>query len=144
MKKRRIIGLTLLCIAAVLAVAVLFCTPDYGIRMSLSDVSRTGASVVCTRIPSVGSVITGSSYFLERYTDKGWVPVPELPKDHEVAWTMEAYPIRPGVMTFRKNWEWLYGSLPAGTYRLGKRFIRERKLSDNEYLTLYAQFQIGS
>ena len=40
------------------------------------------------------------------------------------------------------NWEWLYGELPAGEYRIGKEIMNFRGAGDYDTEMLYAGFVI--
>jgi len=86
----------------------------------------------------------GSHYTLERLENGQWVEVEQLPQEYEVGWTMEAYMIEIGkTATRRENWEWLYGQLPAGHYRIGKDVDLFRMAGDWDSEMFYAEFDIG-
>ncbi len=40
------------------------------------------------------------------------------------------------------NWEWLYGSLSAGTYRIGKEVMDFRGAGDYDQEFFYAKFEM--
>ena len=43
---------------------------------------------------------------------------------------------------FELNWEWLYGKLPAGTYRIGKEIMDFRETGDYDTEWYYTEFEI--
>ena len=57
--------------------------------------------------------------------------------------TMEAYVIPPeGENEIEVNWEWLYGKLEPGTYRISKSIIDHRSYGNTNY-TLSTQFYLA-
>lgn len=62
----------------------------------------------------------GRFYLLEQYSyeEQDWIPL-EYVTDETVAWPTEALPVEPGQQrTLSFDWQWLYGTLPEGRYRL--------------------------
>lgn len=118
---------------------------QWGITLSTKDVKPTGLILVCTQSGGAptGELNTGSPYFLEKLEDGQWVKVEYVPQMHEVAWTGEAWmiPLNASV-EWEVDWEWLYGALPAGNYRIGKTFMDFRKAGDYDTQAYYAEFEI--
>ena len=115
---------------------------EWGIAFSAENVTPTGLKLVCTQAgghPS-GELSTGSPFVLE-YTDgEEWKTV-EL--DEDIAWTMEAWLIPLNETTeWEINWQWLYGELPGGRYRIGKAVNDFRAPGDYDTKMYYAQFDI--
>ena len=113
--------------------------PDWGLTLTASNVTSTGMTLTFTQ--SGGNVNdeylnSGAYYFIETYKDGQWTEVE--PKIRLNAWTEEGWPIpRNGKFVIENSWEPLYGELPAGQYRMGKR------VSDAyDYATFYAEFTI--
>lgn len=72
-----------------------------------------------------------------------WAEVEQLPQKYEVAWTAEARMIPTNAsVEWEVDWEWLYGTLPAGNYRIGKTFINLRENGDMDLHEYYAEFDI--
>ena len=119
--------------------------PDWGITLSAEEVTSAGLTVVCSQTggnPS-GELQTGSWYTLEKLTEEGWRTVEYLPQEYEIGWTMEAYLIpMESALELDVNWEWLYGQLPAGKYRIGKEIMDFRGSGDYDKSVIYAEFEI--
>lgn len=120
---------------------------DWGITLSLENLTRTGAIIVCTQSGGdpTGELNTGSYFILEQLTENGWQEVEQRKLDGELAWTAEAYIVNMGGVTeWGVNWEWLYGELPDGHYRIGKSFMDFRQTGDYDTMMVYATFGFGT
>ena len=85
----------------------------------------------------------GTYYTLEKWVDGSWEPVEMLPQEYEVGWTTEAYLIkRDDTTSQRILWDWLYGELTGGTYRIGKNVDLVRGTGNLETAWFYAEFTI--
>lgn len=85
----------------------------------------------------------GSEYTLQVRNGENWQEVPMVPQEYEVAWTMEAYLIEQGKTTHQKiDWEWLYGTLQAGEYRIGKVVSLDWRTEVSDLHTFWAEFTI--
>lgn len=118
----------------------------WGVTLTAGDVSPTGLTLTCTQSGGspTGQLQTGSYYSLEALEGESWTAVEQLPQAYEVAWTAEAWaiPMEDSVQ-WTIGWDWLYGPLPAGTYRLGKEIVDFRDSGDYDQQMLYAQFTIS-
>lgn len=118
-----------------------------GITLTAEDVTPTGLTIVCTQSggsPS-GELMTGSYYVIERYTIDGWKTVDYVYDGSrgELCWTDEAWIINmDGVTRWSMSWEWLYGELSPGWYRVGKKIMDWRGTSNYENYMCYAVFEI--
>lgn len=119
---------------------------SWGITLSVKDVTSTGCTLVCTQSGGAptGELGTGTPYWLQVWNDGQWQAVEETPSEYERAWndiglliTME------GITEWEVNWEWVYGSLPGGTYRIGKTIMDFRGPGDYDEQVYYAQFEIA-
>ena len=82
----------------------------------------------------------GCDYKLEKMVENEWQSVPEIIDN--VAWTAEAYMIKNGDVTeFEVDWNWLYGEMEAGTYRISKS-IMYTPPGSLETATYYVKFDI--
>lgn len=117
----------------------------WGIALSVRDGTPTGCILVCTQSGGspTGELMTGTPYQLQVWKDGQWQEVEETPSEYERAWTSEAWLITMGGTTeWEVNWEWLYGTLPAGTYRISKTIMDFRGTGDYDERAYYAQFEI--
>lgn len=116
---------------------------DWGITLSVKDVTPTGMTLVCSQSGGeiTGELECGSDYSLLVNSNGVWNAVPYLVD--EVAWTSEAYciPMNDSI-EFELKWERLYGELPAGTYRVVKGFMDFRDGGDYDTETYYTEFEI--
>ncbi len=119
----------MLALVLVISLTLAGCTPyvtseedEWGIYLSAKDITPTGLTLLIEQkggYPS-GELTTGSWFKLEKKTEDDWVEVSTNPLI-DYAWTMVAYQIKKDDVTeFSVEWEWLYGILKPGTYRLTK------------------------
>ncbi|MBR2041962.1 MAG: hypothetical protein IJ945_06300 [Oscillospiraceae bacterium] len=113
---------------------------EWGITFSVSDVTATGATVIFTQTGGnpTGELTTGSYYRIEKDGK-------ELPyvTEGNIGWTSEAYMIPPeGSYKTTISWEWLYGELEPGTYRIYKGVSDWRAPGDSDGKEYSAEFVI--
>lgn len=116
--------------------------PNWGLTLSVKDVTESGLTLVCTQSGGelTGELQTGSDYKLI-VLKEAWEDVPTIIEDY--GWTAEAYMIaKDDVTEFEIKWEWLYGKLPAGTYRLVKGFTDFRESGDYDNFAYWTEFEI--
>ena len=119
---------------------------DWGITLEATEVTSKGITLVCHQSggENVVELSTGSFYTLQRQDKKEWVDVDMLPQEGEVAWDALAWLIKLDDSTdWEIAWGWLYGELPAGTYRIGKEVINFREPGDFDTMMYYAEFTIA-
>ena len=105
--------------------------PNWGLSLSAENVTTTGLTLVCTqeRGELLGELQTGSDYRLIVLENGMWNDVPTVLEDY--GWNSIAYLIEKGASTkLEIDWKWLYGELPAGTYRLVKSFTDFRETGE--------------
>ena len=89
------------------------------VTMTLSDVTPTGA-VVTIQDCNPEPFVYGEWYVIEQEKDGLWYEVKTKITDYgfnEIGWLTDDN----GQLTMDVNWEWLYGKLPAGHYRILKQ-----------------------
>ena len=94
-------------------------TPVENVTIQISNISPTGATFILTDT-NTEPYVYGEWYKIQHLTDGGWQDVPPVIDNygfHEIGYL----PNDKGEVTFIINWEWLYGTLPAGTYRMFKQ-----------------------
>lgn len=122
--------------------------PNWGLTLSAKEVTATGLTLVVTQSGGepTGSLQTGDPYRLITLVDGDWKTVEELPLPEGVdgrAWNSIAYLLpMEDTREFEINWEWIYGELPAGTYRLVKEFMDFRKTADYDTFEYWVEFEI--
>lgn len=85
----------------------------------------------------------GSYYRVEKYENNKWHEVQQKKLEGELAWTAEAYPIPTnGSRDCKIDWNWLYGELTNGQYRIIKNIIDFRGLGDHDEYYLSDEFKI--
>ena len=117
--------------------------PNWGIGLSVKDITEFGLTLVCTRSGGnpAGELQTGSDYNLIVLKDGTWQEVPTIIEEY--GWTAEAYMVpKDDIVEFKINWEWLYGKLPTGTYRITKEFTDFRGTGDYDNFVYWTEFEI--
>ena len=116
----------------------------WGVTLTAENVTPTSATIQCTQSGGepTGQLQTGSRYVLEIWTEENdWQ---EAPCFAEVCWTQEALLIdRNSVTEWDIDWEWLYGKLSKGKYRIAKDITDFRDTGDYDTATYYAEFEIA-
>lgn len=118
---------------------------SWGVTLTAKNVSPTGMTIVCTQegYEVAGELFTGSSYSLYRYVEEDWEKVEYLPQEHEIAWTSEAWIIPlEGTVEWETDWEWLYGELPQGHYKLGKGIMNLTEPGDFDTSMQFVEFEV--
>ena len=118
---------------------------DWGITLEAEDITPTSLTIQCTQSEGnpTGELNTGSWYIVENWTqENGWKEVDYVIKDN-IGWTMEAWLIPANSTSeWEVDWEWLYGKLPVGKYRIGKEIMDFRETGDYDKAVYYAEFEI--
>lgn len=118
---------------------------EWGIELQALDVSSTGMTLACVQSggSAAGDLQTGSSFVIEQFVDGEWMPVNTVQGILDWAWTLEAWMIRRDSTTqWEVNWDFLYGELDPGTYRISKVIMDFRGPGDYTEKTYYAEFAI--
>ena len=114
-------------------------TYDWGVTMTAEDITPVGCTVVIRQNGGnpTGELIFGEDFWVEIQTASGWMEFPAtkipdwvavgyfLPKENETQWEC--------------TWEWLYGALPQGTYRIGKDIMDSRAPGDYDQQDHYTE-----
>lgn len=113
-----------------------------GIRLSVSNATATGLTLICAQAGGrpTGTLQTGRPYWLEKEANGEWKAIKPL---QDLIWTSEAFLINMNEKTeWSLNWSHIYGTLPAGTYRIGKKMMDFRGTGDYDEQAYYAEFKI--
>jgi hypothetical protein len=122
--------------------------PDWGLTLSVENVTSTGLTLVVTQSGGnpTGDILTGEPYRLITLVDETWQVVEELPLPEGVdgrAFNSIGYWIQKGeTREFEINWEWIFGELPSGTYRLIKEFSDFRETANYDPFEYWVEFVI--
>ncbi len=118
---------------------------SWGIQLTADKVTPAGLTLVCNQSGGnpTGELTTGSYYNLEVIENSQWHAVKMIPQKHDIAWTSEAWIIPMNdSREWEVNWEWLYGKLPSGNYRIGKEITDFRGTGDYDTTVCYAYFEV--
>ena len=117
------------------------------VQMRVSHVTPTGLTVHFTQYDKrdCGELIYGEGYHLEVLNGDTWEDVPTIIEDwgfNSIGYTIPAE----GEAEIETNWEWLYGKLSPGTYRITKILTDSNRNDPNAMIPAYpltAQFMIA-
>jgi hypothetical protein len=117
----------------------------WGITLTVEKITSTSATIKCTQSGGepTGELHAGSWYFLENWTqENGWKEMPYV-IDGEITWNDIAWMIpMENTVEWEINWEWLYGAVPKGKYRIGKEITDFRATGDYDKAVYYVEFEI--
>ena len=117
----------------------------WGVTLTAEDITPTGIIMKCTQSEGnpTGELQTGSWYILEQWTqENGWKEMPYV-IDGEIGWTSEAWMVpMDDTCEWQVDWEWLYGAVPEGKYRVGKSIMDFRGTGDYDTAVYFAEFVI--
>ena len=89
------------------------------VSTNIYDISLSGATIVI-KDTNKKPYVYGSWYKIEKEVDGKWYEVPTIIEDYgfdEMAYLVD----KNNEVKFVMNWEWLYGKLPSGSYRILKQ-----------------------
>lgn len=116
----------------------------WGLSLGAKDVTPTGLTLVITQQGGspTGQLQYGSDYTLEVEQDGAWQSVPDI-VDGNFVWNGMAYLVTmEGQREETMDWEWLFGPLSPGHYRLSKEFIDFRDTGDYDTQVYQVEFDI--
>ena len=114
---------------------------DFGLSLSAENVTPTGLILVYTPSgePPAAELGADPAYYIERRTENGWELCETVIDDY--GWYLTVDLIFPDKETrYDINWEWLYGELPEGEYRISKTVIPDEDYWDA--CTFRAEFEV--
>lgn len=117
----------------------------WGITLNAENITSTSVTIKCTQSGGepTGELHTGSWYILENWTqENGWMEMPYI-IDGEIGWEDVAWVVPMNdTCKWEINWEWLYGKLPDGKYRIGKEITDFRATGDYDNTVYFVEFEI--
>lgn len=117
---------------------------SWGLILSVKNVTPTGLTLVITQEGGspTGTLQYGSEYILEVEQDGTWQNVPDI-VDGNFAWDGMAYLVTmDGETEQAVGWDWLFGPLSPGHYRLSKKFMDFRDTGDYDTQLYEVEFDI--
>ena len=120
---------------------------EWTVEMTVIDVTPTSLRVKLAHTGDVVDTIFGEEFFIETIVDGEWTQVPALCEPY---WNLVAFHIPHNSSTeFEESFEFLYGTLPEGHYRIGKEVTVEgtkqgvyAPVKFTEDIVCYAEFDI--
>ncbi len=114
-----------------------------GLHLSLEGISSTGATLCYNQYDKnapTGQLQDGDDFAIQVKKDGKWQEVP-IVVEGDYGFNAIAYTIPAGDTTRRElSWEWLYGELAPGEYRIRKSVMDFRGTGGYDTYELYAQF----
>ena len=106
---------------------------EWGLTLSAENVTPSGMTIVFNQMngKQTGELQTGDWYALYEEKDGEWIEIPYKLQTLDIAWNSVAYLIpKGGSYEMEVNWEWLYGKLAPGKYRMNKEVMDFRETGD--------------
>lgn len=117
-----------------------------GLSLSLKNISATGATLVFSQYDAdapTGELNYGSAFVLEAERNGTWEEAP-IVVEGNYAFNAAACIIKNGTTSETQlDWEWLYGTLAPGNYRLKKEIMDFRAAGDFDKYTVTAYFLLN-
>lgn len=110
--------------------------------LTIESSSPTGATILLQQEQDLGGylLLSGNDYLLQRYDGAAWQDLPTLVE--EVFWTKAAFVVT-AIPREAVDWEWLYGTLAPGRYRMGKTITLSHNGESLDSDMVYGEFTIG-
>lgn len=114
----------------------------YGVSLTVEEASPIGATVVFTGVGEkpLGRLMGGNDYWVQVENNGVWEDVVKAP---EPSFTTEAYDIS-NIRRHKIDWQWRYGTLPSGHYRIGKDVTYQESSKPTETVTVWAEFTLDN
>ena len=116
---------------------------NWGIQLNAENVTSSGLTLVVTQDGTIpdGILTTGQPYFIQKKENNNWIPLEPLLEAW--GWTTEAWIISMNdTARWDVSWEWLFGKLQSGQYRIGKDIYLETVSGNREQAVYYVEFEI--
>lgn len=116
---------------------------EIGLYFSLKNISSTGATLVFNQYDAdapTGGLEYGEDFVIEQQRNGKWESVPVI-VEGDYGFNAIAYMITAGDTTEKGlDWEWLYGALEPGEYRIKKTVNDSHNSGDYDQYTICAYF----
>ena len=117
---------------------------DWGLRLEAKDVTPNGVTIVFKQKGGnvTGELQTGEAFWIEKLSGGKWISCETNPLI-DYAFHMVAYMVNSdGETELATDWNWLYGALGGGRYRIAKEVDDFRGTGDFNEQIYYAYFEI--
>lgn len=112
------------------------------VNLTAKDVTSKGMTIECVQYGGSPDALRTTDWFsIEEEKGGEWLPVEKKLEDTSVSWNSISYTISQD-KEWTVDWEWLYGELPAGSYRLVKELIDTSNTEKAEMDLGYIYFEI--
>ena len=105
--------------------------------LEVEQFTQNGATIVMQSSSEDAIVLCGNDYVLECFSEDGWQSLPVLVET--VTWVKDAFVVS-AIPREKIDWQWLYGSLPSGYYRIGKTVTLQVNGENVKTSTVYGEF----
>ena len=118
---------------------------DIGLSINIGNVSQTGAELYFAQYEGnpKGNLQYSDDFIIEKFDSGEWIDAP-IVLEGDYGFNDIAYLIANNDVTdFKIDWEWLYGELEPGEYRIGKEVIDFVESGSYDKYMLYVHFIIN-
>ena len=115
---------------------------EIALSFSLKDISPTGATLVFNQYDSdalIGELTYGDDYVIEIQKNEKWENAPLVIEDYGINSIAYTIPTK-SISEHKLDWNWLYGSLTPGNYRIRKTILAFRETGKFDKYTISAYF----
>lgn len=115
---------------------------NLGLTLEISDVTPAGGKLMFRQSGGspTGDLDFGTDFVIERKENGAWQEVP-VAQEGNYAFDAVAIMIKKEAVTeYETKWEWIYGELGPGEYRIGKSVDDSRGPGDYDEYMIYAYF----
>ncbi len=112
------------------------------IDIEIKNLTNTGMKIVI-HDNNLNKLIYGSDFYLEKYVNNNWDSIYTI--DDNYAFNDMAYYVNDdGILEMNQNWEYMYGELSKGIYRIVKKVFFESDLpiGSQDYYYIWQEFII--
>ena len=112
------------------------------VEIEIKDLTNKGMKIII-HDHNHNKIIYGSEFHLEKYVNNNWDSIYTI--DDNYAFNDMAYYVNEdGILEMDQNWEYMYGELPKGIYRIVKNvfFESDIPININDHYYIWQEFEI--
>lgn len=114
------------------------------VDMSIKEgtLTKTGATIIITD-HNPNQIIYGTSFYIEKYVNNNWEKI-ALINDNYAFNYMAYFVDEKGILELEQNWEYMYGELDKGIYRIVKdvAFSSDIPITSEDTYYIWTEFEI--